>query len=76
MCPTSRLKSIKTIQAKNIVNDSEEDLESLQECGESTKTLREKCLYSEFSWSVFPRIRTEYSPYLSVFSSNAGKYGP
>ena len=45
-----------------------------------------------FCWSVFSRIRTEYgkirsispysvqmrenTPYLSVFSSNAGKYGP
>ena len=34
-------------------------------------TLREKCLHSEFFWSVFSRIRT-----LSVFSPNAGKYGP
>ena len=24
--------------------------------------LRRKCLYSEFFWSVFPRIRTEYGP--------------
>ena len=34
--------------------------------------LRGKCPYSEFFWSVFPSIRTEY---LSVFSPNAGKYG-
>ena len=35
--------------------------------------LREKCPYSEFFWSAFSRIRTEY---LSVFSSNPGNYGP
>ena len=35
-----------------------------------------------FFWSVFSRIRTEYreilriSPYISVFSPNAAKYGP
>ena len=27
-----------------------------------TATLREKCPYSEFFWSVFSRIRTEYGP--------------
>ena len=31
----------------------------------SLVTLREKCSYTEFFWSVFP-----------VFSPNAGKYGP
>ena len=41
-------------------------------------TLHEKCPYSEFFWSVFSHIWTEYwkNPYLSVFSPNAGKYGP
>ena len=41
-------------------------------------TLREKCPYSTFSWSVFSRIWTKYFPYtlcLSVFSPNAGKCG-
>ena len=39
--------------------------------------LREKCLYSELCWSTSSRIRTEYNaPYLSVFSLNAGEYGP
>ena len=33
------------------------------------RTLCEECPYSELFWSVFPRIRTEYSP-------NAGKYRP
>ena len=28
------------------------------------KTLREKCPYSKFFWSVFPRIRTEYGDLL------------
>ena len=39
---------------------------------------REKCPYSEFFWSVFSRIRTDYGEiqYLSVFTPNAGKYGP
>ena len=36
-------------------------------------TLSEKCPYSEFFWSVFLRIWTEY---LSILSPNAGKYGP
>ena len=31
--------------------------------------LRKKCPYSEFFWSVFSRIWTEFSP-------NVGKYGP
>ena len=31
------------------------------------------CPYSEFFWSVFSYIRT---PYLSLFSLNAEKYGP
>ena len=31
--------------------------------------LPEKCPYSEFFWSVFSHIRTEFSP-------NAEKYGP
>ena len=29
-----------------------------------------------YFWSVFSCIRTEYGPYLSVFSPNTGKYGP
>ena len=33
-----------------------------------TITLRVKCLYLEFFWSV--------SPYIFVFNLNAGKYGP
>ena len=37
--------------------------------------LSEKCPYSELFWSVFSRIRTD-TLYLSVFSPNAGKYGP
>ena len=28
--------------------------------------LREKCLYSEFYWSVFSRIRTEYREIWSI----------
>ena len=40
-------------------------------------TLREKCLYSEFFWSVFFRILTDTNArYLSIFSPNMGKYGP
>ena len=47
-------------------------------------TLREKCPYLEFFWSIFSRIWTEYgeisvtpyTPYLSVFSLNAIKYEP
>ena len=39
-------------------------------------TLREKCPCSELFWSVFSSIRNEYREYLSVFSPNAGKYGP
>ena len=35
-------------------------------------TLRENCLYSEFFWSVFSCICTEYW----CFSPNAGKCGP
>ena len=42
-------------------------------------TLREKCPYLEFFWSVFfPHsdwIRRD-TPYLSLFSLNAGKSGP
>ena len=44
-----------------------------------THSLREKCPYSEFFWSVFFRIWTEYgeaTEYLSVFGPNAGKYRP
>ena len=32
--------------------------------------LREKCLYSEFFWSIFPRIWTEYGEFLCVFRLN------
>ena len=46
---------------------TEKTKSSLQE------TLRKKCLYSEFFWSVFSRICTEY-PYLSVFSPSVEKY--
>ena len=38
-------------------------------------SLRENSPYSEFFWSVFSRIWTEYGD-LSVFSPNAGQYGP
>ena len=31
-----------------------------------TSTLREKCLYSEFFWSVFFRIQTEYGEILRI----------
>ena len=43
-----------------------------------TLTLLKKFRYSEFFWSVFSRIRTEYGEigYLSVLSPNARKYGP
>ena len=47
-----------------------------------SSALCEICPNAEFIWSVFSRIRTEYgeiwsiSPYLSVFSPNAGKYRP
>ena len=44
---------------------------SLQE-----ETLREKCPYSDFFWSIFSRIWTFFTLYLSVCSPNAGKYGP
>ena len=47
--------------------------------GSSVNALRKKCPYSELFWSVFSNIRTEYGEilrYLSVFSPNAGKYGP
>ena len=37
--------------------------------------MREKCPYLEFFWFVFSCFRSEYL-YLSVFSPNAGKYGP
>ena len=37
-------------------------------------TLRENCLFSELFWSAYSSIRI--SPYLSVFSPNAGKYVP
>ena len=36
-------------------------------------TLREKCLYSEFFWSIFSYIRTEYG---EIFSPNLEKYWP
>ena len=40
--------------------------------------MREKCLVRGFIWSVFSRIPTEYGEMrsISVFSPNAGKYGP
>ena len=42
-----------------------------------TFTLRKKCPYSEFFWSLFFLIRTEYGEFgLSVFSPNRRKYGP
>ena len=31
-----------------------------------TKSLREKCSYSELSWSTFSRIRTKYGKILSI----------
>ena len=37
-------------------------------------TWRKKCPNSEFFWSVFSRIRTEYGEIVSI--SNAGKYRP
>ena len=36
-------------------------------------TLCKKCPYLEFLWFVFSRIWTD-TPYLSIFSPNAGKY--
>ena len=45
---------------------------------QQSHSLRQKHPYSEFFWSVFSRIRTEYGEIRSipVFSSNAIKYGP
>ena len=37
-------------------------------------TLREKCPYSEFTWSLFSRIWTEYGDFPNF--SIARKYGP
>ena len=31
------------------------------------QSLREKCPYFEFFWSLFPRIRTDYAEILSIF---------
>ena len=40
-------------------------------------SLRKKCPYLEFFWSIFSCIRTEIDiSYLVVFSSNVEKYGP
>ena len=40
------------------------------------KTMRERCSYSEFSWSVFSRIWSKYGHLpISVFSPDSGKYG-
>ena len=36
----------------------------------------EKCPYSKLLWSAYSSIRTEYGEYLSLFSPNAGKFGP
>ena len=58
-----------------------EDLKDLSRGTTSDKVLHalsEKCPYSEFYWSVFSHIWTEYrdiSILLSIFSPNAGKYG-
>ena len=43
-----------------------------------THSLREKCPNTEFFWSVFSCIWTEYGEirYLSVFSPNVEKYEP
>ena len=38
--------------------------------------LRENCPYLEVFRSAFSRICTEYGEILSVYSPNAGKYGP
>ena len=40
--------------------------------------MHEKCICSEFSWSVFSRIRTEYRKIrrISPYSVPFGKYGP
>ena len=41
--------------------------------------LREKCPYSEFFWSVFSHIRSEYGEILRISSYTVrmrGKYGP
>ena len=35
-------------------------------CSRQTLTLPEKYLYSEFFWSVFSRIRTEYEEILRI----------
>ena len=38
--------------------------------------MRERCSYSEFSWSVFSRIWSKYGHLpISVFSPDSGKYG-
>ena len=42
-------------------------------------SLHEKCRNTEFFWSVFSCIRTEYEDLVriySVFTPNTGKYGP
>ena len=36
-------------------------------------SLREKCPYSDFFWSVFSRIRTEYGEYILRNQSKCGK---
>ena len=34
--------------------------------GIHSSSLRKKCLYSEFFWSAFPRIQTEYGEILRI----------
>ena len=43
-----------------------------------TPSTSKKCLYSELFYFIFPCVQTQYREikYLSVFSPNAGKYGP
>ena len=39
-------------------------------------SLHKKCPYSEFFWSAFFHILTEYGDFPELFSQNTGKFGP
>ena len=71
----AEIKTVKILSSKKTVWSYHTNTKTFSLC--EVFPLHEKCLYLEFFWSVFSRIRTEYGEILSmfVFSPNAGKCG-
>ena len=68
----AEIKTVKILSSKKTVWSYHANTETFSLC--EVFPLHEKCLYLEFFWSVFSRIRTEYGEILSMGKCGQEKF--